>query len=357
MNKHWKVIVSSSLIGLFVFFYLLMSQTGSIMLSGKSIDYLLFFLFLTNVIGFSVRWMEGLISQKTTLRTNYLLWFLFAFVIDVLVVGIILLLSAKLFNFVYFGQIDFETFFIRNKTPGLKIIILSLLILLVYIITDYALYSYHKYLDVHVHGEKLAADKLRLHFEALENQLSPHYLFNNLNTVVSLIYTDKEQAEDYVRQLANTYKYILSCKNKKIINIKDELDFIHAYTFLMKTRYKEALFVEIHIDERAKKSAIVPLSLQILLENAIKHNKIQHDKPLIIRIFNKAGYLVVENNLNSHNNSVIVDNQLITNVNYPKSHKIGLQNIQKRYELLSHKKVLISKTDTFRVEIPILEKR
>lgn len=90
-----------------------------------------------------------------------------------------------------------------------------------------------------LHGEKLGADKLRLHCEALENQLKPHYLFNNLSTVIALIYSDKQIAEDYVRQLAKTYRYILACKNKKTISIKKELDFIDAYTFLMKTRYKK----------------------------------------------------------------------------------------------------------------------
>lgn len=355
MNKHWKIVISSTLIGVFVFFYLLMSQTGSILLSGKFIDYLLFFLFAVNTIGFSFSSLNEFVNSKTSLKNNFILWFLSIFVLNTLVIGAVLFLFAKLFNFIYFGQIDFQTFFIRNRNPGLKILVLSVLILVVYIISDYALYSYHRYLEVHVHGKKLAADKLRLHFEALENQLSPHYLFNNLNTVVSLIYTDKQQAENYVRQLAKTYKYILSCKNKKTISIQNELDFIEAYTFLMKTRYKKALFVEILIDKNKIDGTIVPLSLQILVENAIKHNRILKEKPLNIKVFNEQDYLVVENNLNSHNNSVVIENQLITNISHAKSHKIGLQNIQKRYELLSDKKVVINKTDVFRVEIPILK--
>lgn len=324
------------------------------MLSGKYIDYLLFFLFSVNVIGFSISCLNDAIDKKSSIKRNKLLWFLIIFIVDLLLLGMLLFLFAKLFNFIYYGQINFQTFFIRNKNLSLKILVLSALVLVAYIIGEHALYSYHKYLDVHLHGEKLAADKLRLHFEALENQLSPHYLFNNLNTVVSLIYTDKERAENYVRQLANTYKYILWCKNKKTINIQNELDFIEAYTFLMKTRYQDALFVETFLDRNASVGKIVPLSLQILVENAIKHNRVESGNPLKIRIFNEADYLIVENNLISNNHSIVNGNQLITNVVQQKSHKIGLQNIQKRYLLLSDREVRIKKTDVFRVEIPIL---
>jgi len=354
MNKNGKILISSTLSGFFIFFYLLISETGSLHLSGKIIDYLVFFLFLVNSIGFSISWLNRKIKNKTSLKENFVLWFLLIFIVNGIVLTAILLVFTKLFNFVYFSQLDFDIFLIRNKNPGLKISVLSILSLVIFIISDYALYSYYKYLHIQVHGEKLAADKLRLHFETLENQLSPHYLFNNLNTVISLVYSDKQLAENYVRQLAKTYRYILACKNKKIINIQKELDFIDAYTFLMKTRYKKALFVKINVDSNSKKGYIVPLSLQILVENAIKHNQIQEQKPLSIKIFNERNYLVVENNLNGDLNSVIINNQLITNINHVKSHKIGLQNIQKRYELISNKKVQIIKTDIFRVEIPIL---
>lgn len=354
MNKSWKILIGSTLTGIFVFFYLLISETGSIRLSGKFVDYLIFFLFLANTIGFSVSYLNREIENKTSLKENFILWFMLIFIINGTVLTVILLIFAKLFNFMYFSQVDFEVFFIRNKNLSLKINALSALILVVYIISDYALYSYHKYLDIQLHGEKLAADKLRLHFEALENQLKPHYLFNNLNTVISLIYSDKLMAEHYVRQLAKTYRYILACKNKKTISIQQELDFIDAYTFLMKTRYEKALFVKINVDDYSKKGYIVPLSLQILVENAIKHNQIREQKPLLIQIFTEGNYLVVENNLNGNIDSVTINNQLITNINRIKSHKIGLQNIQKRYELISNKKVQIKKTNVFRVEIPIL---
>ncbi|RLD74185.1 MAG: hypothetical protein DRJ07_19905 [Bacteroidetes bacterium] len=354
MNQNWKILLSSTLTGLFVFFYLLISETGSIRLSGRFIDYLIYFLFLANTIGFSISHLNWKIKNKTSLKDNFILWFLLILIVDGIALTSILLVFAKLFNFMYFSQLDFDVFFIRNKNLSQKINVLSTLILVVYIISDYAIYSYNKYLDFQVHGEKLAADKLRLHFEALENQLKPHYLFNNLNTVISLIYSDKITAENYVRQLAKTYRYILSCKNKKTISIQEELDFIDAYTFLMKTRYKKALFVNIKVDNHSKKGYIVPLSLQILVENAIKHNQIQEQKPLSIQIFSKADYLVVENNLNGTIDSVTINNQLITNINKVKSHKIGLQNIQKRYELISDKKVQIKKTTVFRVEIPIL---
>ena len=199
MNRNIKILISSSITGLFVFFYILISETGMLRLSGKIIDYLIFFLFLTLSIGYSLSFINNRIEQKSRLKEDFVIWFFIVLIINVIISFFILMIFAKAFNLLYYSNIDFITFFSRNKNLSLKIAVLSVLLLVVYIISDYSIYSYNKYLNVKIHGEKLSADKLHLHFEALENQLKPHYLFNNLNTVVSLIYSDKQLAENYVR--------------------------------------------------------------------------------------------------------------------------------------------------------------
>ncbi len=190
--------------------------------------------------------------------------------------------------------------------------------------------------------ETLKRESLTAQLNALRTQVNPHFLFNNLNTLSSLIPENPKHAVDFVQQLSKVYRHILEVKDEKSILLKDELEVLNAYAFLLKTRFGNNLSVTITIPNEKLQQKIVPLSLQILMENAIKHNIVSAEKPLHINVFTQNGSLVVRNNL-----------QMKKQVN--ESTGIGLDNIRNRYKLLSDKTVNVSESDTnFTVSIPLI---
>jgi two-component system, LytTR family, sensor kinase len=191
--------------------------------------------------------------------------------------------------------------------------------------------------------ENLKRESLKAQLNALKAQVNPHFLFNNLNTLCSLIPENPKHAVDFVQQLSKVYRHILEVKDEKSISLKDELDVLQAYSFLLKTRFGNNLSVNIEIPEEKLHKKIVPLSLQLLMENAIKHNIVSADKPLQINIFSDNGNLVVDNNLQMK--------KQIT-----ESTGIGLDNIRNRYKLLSDKPVKVTESETnFTVSIPLID--
>jgi two-component system, LytTR family, sensor kinase len=191
--------------------------------------------------------------------------------------------------------------------------------------------------------ENLKRESLSAQLNALRTQVNPHFLFNNLNTLSSIIPENPRHAVDFVQQLSKVYRHILEVKDEKCILVKDELDVLNAYTFLLKTRFDKNLEVNIDIPAEKMQKKIVPLSLQILMENAIKHNIVSAEKPLQINVFTQNGSLVVSNNL-----------QMKNQIN--ESTGIGLDNIRNRYKLISEKAVTVTENDTnFTVSIPLID--
>jgi len=191
--------------------------------------------------------------------------------------------------------------------------------------------------------ENLKRENLNAQLDALRTQVNPHFLFNNLNTLVSLIPENPKHAVDFVQQLSKLYRHILEVKDEKSILLKEELDVLKAYAFLLQTRFGHNLVVNIDVPEEKLNKRIVPLSLQLLMENAIKHNIVSSDKPLQINIF-------------AENGSLVVDNTLQMKKQVTESTGIGLDNIRNRYKLLGDKPVTVTETETkFRVSIPLIE--
>ena len=191
--------------------------------------------------------------------------------------------------------------------------------------------------------ELLKRESLQAQLNALKIQVNPHFLFNNLNTVASVIPENPKLAVDFVQQLSKVYRHILEVKDERIIPLKDELDVLKAYAFLLKTRFGDNLTINIDVDNEKMKKKIVPLSLQLLMENAIKHNIVSADRPLKIDVYALNGTLMVSNNLQKKN-------QLL------ESTGIGLDNIRNRYKLLSDKIVEVTESSTnFTVSIPLIE--
>jgi len=192
--------------------------------------------------------------------------------------------------------------------------------------------------------ETLKRENLKAQLDALRTQVNPHFLFNNLNTLTALIPDTPKQAIEFVQQLSKVYRHILEVQDEKSIPLQDELDVLKAYGFLLKTRFGDNLDIDIDVPADKLQQRIVPLSLQLLMENAIKHNIVSSAKPLKIKVFAQNGHLVVSNNLQ-------VKNQLI------ESTGIGLENIRNRYKLLGEDEVKVDESgESFTVSIPLIAK-
>jgi len=182
-------------------------------------------------------------------------------------------------------------------------------------------------------------------FEALKNQVSPHFLFNSLSILSSLVHVDANLSEKFIDQLSRAYRYILEQKDNDTVPLKTELAFLNSYAFLLKIRFENKFDVNISItDQEAEKYHIAPLTLQLLIENCVKHNRMSQKEPLIVSILIKDDHLVVKNPVRPRN-----ELERITSTG------IGLANIKSRYQLLTKTPVQIGQDkDWFTVKIPLI---
>ena len=181
-------------------------------------------------------------------------------------------------------------------------------------------------------------------FESLKSQLDPHFLFNSLNVLTSLIGENPYKAEKFTTKLSKIYRYVLEQINKDLIPVLEEIKFANTYMELLGMRFEDAVKFEIPSSITNKNLKIVPLSLQLLLENAVKHNVVSSSKPLTIRIYEQDNYLIIENNINPK--------QAIG-----QGTKVGLRNIADRYGLITDKNVIIENNNKiFKVSLPLLLK-
>lgn len=202
----------------------------------------------------------------------------------------------------------------------------------------YLVHYWKKYIEK---GEELKKETLVAKYEALKSQVNPHFLFNSLNTLTGVVEHDQKKAVVFIKKLSDIYRYVLEQKDKELTNIQDELGFVENYIFLAKLRHGEGLNYKTTISSFDK--MVLPLGLQILVENCIQHNIIEDDRPLNVEIYENDDYLVVKNNVQKK--SSLRDNN-----------GIGLDNLKKRYAYLSNLEVIVSETnDEFIVKIPLLE--
>jgi len=190
--------------------------------------------------------------------------------------------------------------------------------------------------------QKLIAKSANAQFESLKNQLDPHFLFNSLNVLSSLIDENPQQAQKFTASMSKIYRYVLEQKDKELVTVEDEIEFAKTYCDLLKTRFEDSVDFVFDVQKEDYRKYVVPLSLQLLLENCIKHNFATSSRPLVIRIFSEGDILCIENNLQ-------VREQI------KESSGIGLANIVQRYSLLTKRNVFIEKSeDYFKVKLPML---
>ncbi len=221
----------------------------------------------------------------------------------------------------------------------------SMVIAIVVAVVFYAFFYYKYRQESKVKEQKIIAGTASAKFDALKNQLDPHFLFNSLNVLTSLIEENPQQAQKFTTALSKVYRYVLEQKNKDLVSVDEELQFAKTYVHLLKMRFESSIVFDIPETSENPEAKIVPLSLQLLLENAVKHNIVTATKPLHIKVFEQNGGLVVQNYLQ--------EKQTVK-----KSSGVGLRNIRQRYGILTDKTVEIEKTDSiFSVRLPILSKR
>jgi ligand-binding sensor domain-containing protein len=185
-------------------------------------------------------------------------------------------------------------------------------------------------------------EKVEFEFQLLKNQVNPHFLFNSFSTLMALIEEQPRQAIEYTEKLSDFFRIILQLKDEEVIHLKEELTIIDDYFFLLKKRFGENIDLDINIEDEILKSSIPPMTLQILIENAVKHNIISKDKPLRIKIYSTKKQIIIENNLQPK-----ITKEVSTG--------IGLENIFKRYRLKTDKVPEIEKNDKlFKVILPVI---
>jgi len=193
-----------------------------------------------------------------------------------------------------------------------------------------------------VNEEKMKKEAMISRYESLKNQVNPHFLFNSLNALTTLIHQNQDEAAKFVKQLSNVYRYVLDIKDMEVVPLKNELEFLSSYAFMQKTRHNDGLIIDSQVDD-SRNLCIVPLSLQMLVENAIKHNEISLENPLKIEVYVENDYLVVSNNLQKRQPRETGGSS------------IGLENIEKRYQFLTKNPVIIKDgPDKFTAKIPLL---
>ena len=292
---------------------------------------------LTIIVLETVFMLKRGISKRFAWDKNPLRRLLLEIGINVPMLLIIILALSFAINFYIL-----QTQFIQLSDEAIKLIYYLLLLVIAPAFIEFAVFLLNRWRTSLAEMEKYKKENAEYRFETLRTQVNPHFLFNSLNTLSSLVYEDREKAAGFIRDLSDVYRYVLENRNRETIVLKEEIRFIKSFVYLYQLRFDNKLNVEINISEALLEKLVAPMTLQLLVENAVKHNVISTRKPLSISITtDKNDYLVVENNLQKKTGVV--------------SSEIGLKNISSRYAFLTRKPVEVIETESeFIVKVPLL---
>lgn len=344
MNKIIKHIQIALLFGLIIF--IVMEIIALIL--GKTIHfnfnflikfsfYILYALVLYGVNAFLFIWLDSKFGKNNFTKKR-----VYSSIIAsiVLTMGAIFLL--RVIEEVGVGGVTVVDFLNTEKVSSY---IIPFIIAVIGILFFNAFYFYKALQDKKIKEQKIIAGTANAKYESLKSQLDPHFLFNSLNVLTSLIEEDQEKAQKFTTSLSKVYRYVLEQKDKDLVSLEEELQFAKTYISLLKMRFEDAIDCSIPENVINPEAKIVPLSLQILLENCVKHNIASPQQPLQISIQEGENTLYVTNNLQ-------VKSSL------KKSSGIGLLNIKERYQILSIRNMSINQSKSeFKVELPLLTKK
>ncbi|MFK7787704.1 MAG: sensor histidine kinase [Crocinitomicaceae bacterium] len=265
------------------------------------------------------------------------------FILAMLLVATYIIVSVTLVNFLWFN-ITQGTTFTELFTHRFAIYALTsefIIGLLIYLIAlvRYFMRDLKKYYVKAVETESQLA---KYQYDTLKNQLNPHFLFNSLNTLSGLIYMDVDKADEFIHRLSKLYRYVLDMQKEEVVPVQAEMELVNDFLYLNNIRFNNQIETSISLDN--SNGFIAPMALQLLIENAIKHNKISDASPLKVEINEENGYILVRNNIQLKQEK-------------EPSHELGLNNLHERYATLTDQKVVVQETkEYFLVRVPILEK-
>lgn len=344
MNKYIKEFPRATYIMLGIFAVLLLIRVitgGSVGLDEK----LAWNFFYTMLYGYSLYYVNAFVfiqldyifKENRYDKKRLLIGFTLSFVVSLVTIFLLRIVEDVLIE-----KVPFDVF-LANEKPSNYLV--SIIITLIVTLGIHAFYFYKAYQEGRIKEQKIIAGTASAKFESLKNQIDPHFLFNSLNVLSSLIEENPENAQKFTTSLSKIYRYVLEQKDKELVTVAEELAFAKTYMNLLKMRFEDSISYEIPTNFNDEEARVVPLSLQLLLENTIKHNVVSEKKPLHIKISIKNNELIVENN--KQKKEVLQDRK-----------GVGLQNIVNRYAILSKRNVTVEDTDDFfRIKLPILTKQ
>lgn len=340
MSRLFKLILFT-VIGLVFFIYIYYGEYDKWPELGAQLDLYVFTVIASLVTGLGINFINLRLNEKLPWRKNLLVRFLAGIAIDFVWVLVLMLFLIWLANQI--GMMNFTLFAakVEDSQLEIKVMVLAFLGLFVVALIEFNTYSYSEYSVGQIRKLRAERKQLEFQFEALKSQLSPHYLFNSMNTISSLIYRDAQVAETFIRNLADTFNYVLNTKNVSSVSLKEEVGALRDYAYLLRIRYATAVDLTIEFDDELLKSPIPPLTLQLLVENAVKHNIISDDDPLKINLRRDGNHLVILNNKTGTPSNT-------------SSHKVGLDNIKKRYAFFTPDSIKVVDDIYFEVRLPIL---
>lgn len=273
--------------------------------------------------------------------------------LGIVITSMLFLISKACRNYIAYGVIDSAlnpgvfTLEVHHQRLGVGLIASSIVYGIVTFLLLLACYEllYHFARLRHVERERdrLAREKLQAELQQLKGIVNPHFLFNNLNSLSSLISEDPPQAEAFLDELTKVFRYLLRTNELELTTLAQELEFMNSYYHLLQTRYGKAIRLEVRVAEAVEKHLLPPLTLQLLIENAVKHNRAHKEKPLCIELFSDAG------------NRLVVRNNLMLREQRLESTGIGLRSINSRYNLLNYEPLTVQQEGGFfSVFIPLI---
>lgn len=331
MRKYLLLAAGCSTLGVLLFLFMHYSETGTLPTLENNGNRYLLSIAATNILGLLVLQVDRLLDNVVNWKNGFLLRFIAGLAANTILVVLFFSISGK-----YVPDIKAEEI--------LKLSILFTISVFIYEIFYGLFYSYRHYAVAQAGQLRSDRWQLELQFESLKSQISPHYLFNCLNTVSSLLYKDTHVAEEFIRRMADTFRYVLIHQKQKLVTLREELDFVKSYYFLLQVRYEYHLQLEINIPQNIMESMIPPMTLQLLVENAVKHNAISKEQPLLVYITAKD------------NTSLLISNTKTSTLKPRTSFNVGLDNIHKRYSFFTSQKVVVRDEERFIIHLPVLKK-
>jgi hypothetical protein len=294
-----------------------------------------FGLLIVMFFAFMIRWIDIYLDKRIPFEKNIVKRIALQFLITLSAIMVVRLMGyLVLSNFMHLNV---------SKDLWIASFVINIFSVLSIILFIFGFHFFKLWKEEKVLAAELEKEKAIVQYDNLKNQLNPHFLFNSLTSLDSLIFENPKLASEFLQQLSKVYRYVLENKNKNLVEVSTEVKFVTHYTHLLKSRFEKGLEVTFEIGEEAKERLILPVTLQILIENAIKHNSTSKDAPLYIQIANDSEYLIVSNNLQRKKNIETSNGQ-------------GLENLKNLYRYLTEREIVIEETEAnFAVKIPLIQ--